>query len=72
MVSASYHVVAVASGKGGVGKSTVTTNLAAALKQQGLTVGLLDADIYGPSQQHMLGCRKAPFLINRTVSFYCP
>jgi ATP-binding protein involved in chromosome partitioning len=38
-----------------VGKSTVTTNLAAALMQQGLAVGLLDADIYGPSQQHMLG-----------------
>ena len=55
MVSASHHVVAVASGKGGVGKSTVTTNLAAALKQQGLSVGLLDADIYGPSQQLMLG-----------------
>lgn len=55
MVSASHHVVAVASGKGGVGKSTVTTNLAAALKHQGLSVGLLDADIYGPSQQHMLG-----------------
>jgi ATP-binding protein involved in chromosome partitioning len=54
-VSASHHVVAVASGKGGVGKSTVTTNLAAALMQQGLAVGLLDADIYGPSQQHMLG-----------------
>jgi len=49
------HVVAIASGKGGVGKSTVTTNLAAALARQGLSVGLLDADIYGPSQQHMLG-----------------
>jgi len=55
LVSASHHVVAVAYGKGGVGKSTVTTNLAAALMQQGLAVGLLDADIYGPSQQHMLG-----------------
>ena len=54
-MSFSRQVVAVASGKGGVGKSTVTTNLAVALSQQGLAVGLLDADIYGPSQQHMLG-----------------
>ena len=55
MVSSPHHVVAVASGKGGVGKSTVTANLAAALRQQGLSIGLLDADIYGPSQQLMLG-----------------
>jgi len=52
--------IAVASGKGGVGKSTVAANLALALRRGGRTVGLLDADIYGPSQQLMMGCREKP------------
>ena len=55
-------MVAVASGKGGVGKSTVAANLALALRQLGYTVGLLDCDIYGPSQQMMMGIDEKPFL----------
>ncbi|GGX77306.1 hypothetical protein GCM10007160_00620 [Litchfieldella qijiaojingensis] len=55
MIEGVKYIVAVASGKGGVGKSTVTANLALAMAAEGYRVGLLDADIYGPSQAQMLG-----------------
>ena len=51
-------IIAVASGKGGVGKSTVAANLAVQLARDGLKVGLCDCDLYGPSQALMLGCRE--------------
>lgn len=55
MIEGVKHIVAVASGKGGVGKSTVTVNLALAMAAEGYRVGVLDADIHGPSQAQMLG-----------------
>jgi ATP-binding protein involved in chromosome partitioning len=56
------HIIAVASGKGGVGKSTVAVNLALALRGRGWRIGLMDADVYGPSVAMMMGAGKPPAL----------
>lgn len=62
------HAIAIASGKGGVGKSTVTINLAIALAETGARVGLMDADVYGPSIPLMMGCEaERPFTQNEKI-----
>ena len=63
----STRVVAVCSGKGGVGKSTLTANLAVAFAQAGKQVGILDADVYGHSIPHVLGIHQKPVLVDKMI-----
>jgi ATP-binding protein involved in chromosome partitioning len=66
-VDAATRVIAIASGKGGVGKSSLTVNLAAAFSQLGQRAGVLDADVYGHSIPHLLGIRQRPVVVDRMI-----
>jgi ATP-binding protein involved in chromosome partitioning len=66
-LDASTRVLAVVSGKGGVGKSSITVNLAAALSRMGQRTGVLDADVYGHSIPHLLGIHQKPVLVDRMI-----
>ena len=66
-VDRSTRVFAIASGKGGVGKSSLTVNLAAALSILGPRVGVLDADIYGHSIPHLLGVSQRPVVVDEMI-----
>jgi ATP-binding protein involved in chromosome partitioning len=61
------HIIAVSSGKGGVGKSTLAVNLAVAMARQGMRIGLMDADVYGPNVPRMMGVNAPPPVVNEKI-----